>query len=208
MPDLASIATDVQTVVTNMQNNMLFSVKIVGILWIIHLINWITKYHLNLLGIHTRSPKGLPGIVCCPFLHANFNHIFFNTIPLFFLTDLVMLDGPIIFYTTTVTIILLSGILIWLMGKRGVHVGASAVIMGYFGYLLAKAYFNVTGVTIILAGISLYYFGGLLLSVFPDAKKNVSWEGHLFGLASGVFVAFYLPTILQIENTLLLNNPF
>ena len=100
------------------------------------------------------------------------------------------------FYYISGTITVLSGFLIWLFGRRGIHIGASSLIMGYFGYLLAKAYFNVTATTIVLAGFCLFYFGGLFLSLFPGAKKNVSWEGHVFGFVSGIFVSYYLPTLL------------
>lgn len=195
---LEKLANEVQSVITSMQHNMLFSLKIIGILWAIQIINLLTKYNLNNLGIRTRSISGLSGILFSPFLHGGFNHLFFNTIPLFVLSALVLLDGYVVFYYVSCTIIILSGLLIWLFGQRGIHVGASGLIMGYFGYLLAKAYFHITGTTIILAGICLYYFGGLVLSLFPGAKKNVSWEGHIFGLLAGIFVAYYLPHIMKI----------
>ena len=60
-------------------------------LGIIVLIPWIFYFFsllmpgLLLLGIQPRKALGLPGIVFAPFLHANFNHIFFNTIPLIIL---------------------------------------------------------------------------------------------------------------------------
>jgi len=195
---LEKLSTEIQHVIAAMQSNMLFSLKIIGVLWAIHITNRIMQYSLNNLGIRTRSLKGLPGIIFSPFLHGDFNHLFFNTIPLFVLSDLVLLDGKEVFYSVSFAIIILGGFLTWLFGKRGIHIGASSLIMGYFGYLLAKAYFHITGTTIILAGVCLYYFGGLILSVFPGAKKNISWEGHTFGLLSGIFVAYYLSVILQI----------
>jgi membrane associated rhomboid family serine protease len=138
---LEKLANEVQNVITSMQYNMLFSLKIIGILWAIQIINLLTKYNLNNLGIRTRSIRGLSGILFSPFLHGGFNHLFFNTIPLFVLSDLVLLEGHVVFYYVSCTIIILSGILTWLFGQRGIHIGASGLIMGYFGYLLAKAYF-------------------------------------------------------------------
>lgn len=195
---LETLATEIHHVIIAMQGNMLFSLEIIGLLWIIHIVNWLTGYGFNSFGIYTRRLRGLPGIIFAPFLHGDFNHLFFNTIPLFVLSDLVLLEGQVVFYVVSSVIIVLSGLLVWLFGKRGIHIGASSLIMGYFGYLLSKAYFHVTGTTIILAGICLYYFGGLILSIFPGAKKNVSWEGHIFGLLSGIFVAYYLPNILGV----------
>jgi membrane associated rhomboid family serine protease len=196
---LEELAAEVQGVITAMKGNMLFSLKIVAILWVIHIINFLTRYSLNKLGLQTRSLRGLSGIVFSPVLHGDFNHLFFNTIPFFVLSDLVLLNGRSTFYSISLAIIVLSGILLWLFGQRGIHIGASGLIMGYLGYLLAKAYFQVMGTTIILAGVCIYYFGGLLLSVFPGAKKNVSWDGHIFGLLSGIFTAYYSSYITKIN---------
>lgn len=189
------IGTEIQHVIIAMQGNMLFTFKIVAVLWVIHILNWLVQYKLNGLGIRTRTLRGLPGILFSPLLHGDFNHLFFNTIPLFVLSDLVLLEGKMVFYKVSLVIIILGGFLVWLFGRRGIHIGASCLIMGYFGYLLSKAYFHVTGTAIILAGICIYYFGGLILSVFPGAKKNVSWDGHIFGLLAGIFTAYYELTI-------------
>jgi len=193
---LEKIATEIQHLIIAMQVNTLFALELVGILWLIHISNCIMQYRLNALGIRPRSLSGLPGIMFSPLLHGDFNHLFFNTIPLFVLSDLILPEGKIMFYCVSGTITLLSGFLLWLFGRHGIHIGASSLIMGYFGYLLAKAYFNLTATTIVLAGFCLYYFGGLFLSLFPGAKKNVSWEGHVFGFLSGIFTSYYLPTIL------------
>lgn len=190
------IATEIQQLILAMQVNTLFALEIIGILWLIHIINCMMKYRLNALGIRTRSLSGLPGIMFAPLLHGDFNHLFFNTIPLFVLSDLILPEGKVIFYYVSGILVILSGLLIWLFGRRGVHIGTSSLIMGYFGYLLAKAYFHITATTIVLAGFCLYYFGGLFLSLFPGAKKNVSWEGHVFGFISGIFVSYYLPITL------------
>jgi membrane associated rhomboid family serine protease len=200
---LGKIATEIQHLIIAMQVNTLFALELVGILWLIHINNCIMQYRLNVLGIRPRTLSGLPGIMFSPLLHGDFNHLFFNTIPLFVLSDLILPEGKIIFYYVSGTITLLSGSLLWLFGRRGIHIGASSLIMGYFGYLLAKAYFNLTATTIVLAGFCLYYFGGLFLSLFPGAKKNVSWEGHVFGFLSGIFTSYYLPTILIFVRTYL-----
>jgi len=191
-----NIATEIHQLILAMKINTVFALELVSILWFIHIINCMMQYRLNVLGIRSRKLSGLPGIIFAPLLHGDFNHLFFNTIPLFVLSDLILPEGRITFYYVSGTITILSGFLIWLFGRRGIHIGASSLIMGYFGYLLAKAYFHVTATTIILAGFCLFYFGGLFLSLFPGAKKNVSWEGHVFGFASGIFISYYLPTIL------------
>ena len=97
-----------------------------------------------------------------------------------------------VFYIVTLTIILLSGFATWLLGRRAIHVGASSLIMGYFGYLFTEAYYQPTAITVIIAIVCIYYFGGLIIaSVIPSGKRNISWEGHVFGLAAGIATAMF-----------------
>lgn len=183
---------EIQNVVLSFQHNLLFVLGIIALLFIIHLINSMLGYRLNILGIYPRTLIGLPGILFCPFLHGNFNHLFFNSIPLFVLINLILLKGFTVFYSVTFSIIILSGLAIWLLGRPAIHVGASSLIMGYFGYLFTNAYYHPTAITVIIAIVCIYYFGGLIIaSTFPSGKKNISWEGHVFGLAAGVVTAMF-----------------
>ena len=142
------------------------------------------------LGIIPRRIYGLPGILFAPFLHANFNHVFFNTIPLVVLSNFLLMNGLTYFLSVSLFITLLSGLLIWCFAKPGLHVGASAVITGYWALLVSNVYQQGSLTAIILGVISIYYFMGILYGVFPG-EKGVSWQGHLFGLIAGL-VAGYL----------------
>jgi membrane associated rhomboid family serine protease len=181
-----------QNVVSFVQHNFHFVLGIIALLFIIHLVNWLLGYRLNILGIYPRTLFGLPGIVFCPFLHGNFNHLFFNSIPLFVLINLILLKGYMVFYSVTFSIVIVSGFAIWLLGRRALHIGASSLIMGYFGYLFTKAYYQPTAITVIIAVVCVYYFGGLIIaSILPSGKQNISWEGHVFGLAAGIATAMF-----------------
>lgn len=159
-------------------------------LWVIHFINILLGYRLNILGVYPRSVWGLIGIPCFSFLHGGFSHLFFNSIPLLVLINFMLLGGMQKFINISFTIMLISGGALWLFGRRAIHIGASCLVMGYFGYLLVNAYQHPSLLTIILALVCLYYFGGLLGSFFPTEEK-VSWEGHLFGFLAGL-AAVYL----------------
>jgi membrane associated rhomboid family serine protease len=152
---------------------------------------------LNILGIWPRKLLGLPGIIFSPFLHGDFNHLFFNSIPLFIMASFVLLNGMRVFICVSVIIMILGGFCTWLIGRRGVHIGASSVIMGYWGYLLIEAYKHPTVISIALAIVCLYYFGGLALNLFPTKVKS-SWEGHFFGFAAGLVAAYATPSILAL----------
>lgn len=163
---------------------------IIGLLWCIQLINWCCKYRLNVLGIHPRQLWGLVGIVFSPLLHKDFRHLFLNSIPLFILLCFIFLYGTSMVVQLTSVIVLLSGGGIWLFGRRGIHIGASAVVMGYFGFILAVALRTHLWLPIAVALVCVFYLGSLFASLFPT-KDQTSWEGHLAGFLAGVVFLFY-----------------
>ena len=191
---MEQLANSIQHIIDATQQNAYFLLKFVTLFWAIHLINWLAKYHLNVLGIKPRTSHGLLGIFFAPFLHGNFSHLFFNSIPLFVLGSLVLANGYEVFYTVSIVVIILGGFLTWLCGRNAIHIGASTLVMGYFGYLLASAYYSFNVNTIILAIICLYYFGGLIYALFPG-KKEISWESHVCGCAAGIAVSYFYPKI-------------
>lgn len=166
--------------------------KWIALLWIVNLINWnFFGKKLNVLGIYPRHPLGLVGIFFAPILHANFTHLLFNTFPLFFLALFIITLNINLFFEVTVIIVILSGFSLWCVGRKGIHLGASGVIAGYFGFILANAYREPTVTTAFCALVALYYFGGILFSLFPTEEKT-SWEGHLIGFLSGIVAMIFL----------------
>ncbi len=181
--------TSLTQIITQTEENKEALLFILAVPWTVYFLNIILQGRLLQLGIIPRSIYGLPGILFAPFLHANFNHIFFNSIPLIVLSNFILINGLNYFLWTSVLIGLLSGFLIWCFGKPGLHIGASALITGYWGLLVSEILQQGTLTAIVLGVISIYYFAGIFLGIFPG-KKGVSWEGHLFGLVAGMVVSF------------------
>jgi len=180
-----------------LQKNLEFVLLILVLLYAIHILNWMCGFRLNYLGIFPRKLFGLIGIFFSPFLHGNFNHLFFNSIPLFILVSFVLLSGFSVFLCVTGIIFIIGGLGTWLFGRKGVHIGASGVIMGYWSYLLVEAYYHPTIVSVALAGVCLYYFGGLLFHLFPQQVRT-SWEAHVFGFCGGITAAYVCPLLLAL----------
>lgn len=184
-----------QDTVASLQNNIPFLLILMAALWAIHLLNWLLHYRLNILGIYPRTWHGFIGIFCSPFLHGDFNHLFFNSIPLFILACFISLQGWQVFYCVSAIIILLGGFAVWLFGRPAIHVGASGLIMGYWSYLLLNTYRQPTLVGVVLGIVGLYYLGaGLALNLLP--RERSSWEAHIFGFAAGIAAAYLCPLVL------------
>jgi len=184
-----SLVTTLPEIVNILKAHMPTMLLFVLGIWIVHFCNVLLGYRLNLLGIYPRTWHGLLGIIFSPFLHGNFNHLFFNSIPLLLLANFVSLNGWPDFYRVSLSIILLSGSAVWLIGRPALHIGASSLIMGYWGYLLMNVVNQGTVTAILLALVSLYYFSGLALNLV-SFKKGVSWEGHIFGFFAGLATAY------------------
>ena len=167
-----------------------------AIIWGVNFINWfILRSRLNLLGIYPRHLFGLVGIIFSPILHGNFSHLLFNSLPAFALTCLILTSGLKVFLAVTFVVVLVGGFLTWLLGRKAIHIGMSGLIAGYFGFLLVNAIEHPGLVSIGLAIIVIYYFGGILLSLLPSDER-VSWEGHLFGFIAGLLASFIYPQVI------------
>ena len=188
---LTELTDSIQLIVQQTEFNAAILTKIVGTLWLIYFVNIILHQRLLYLGIIPRHLLGLSGIFFAPLLHANFNHLFYNTIPLIVLSNFILIQGVNYFLAVTAFITIVSGTLIWCFAKSGIHVGASALITGYWGLLVGEIYSPGTITAFILGGLSLYYFAGIFFGIFPQ-QKGVSWEGHLFGLIAGLSLSLIL----------------
>lgn len=160
------------------------SAALIGLLWLILLLSAI--FPLQNFGIVPRTLTGLPGILFAPFLHANVSHLAANTVALLVLgLILFTLEGPRMFGITAV-IIFFGGLGTWLIGRGGsIHLGASGLIYGIFGYVLAAGIFKRSIASIMGAIVVLLLYGGMIWGVLPS-QTGVSWEGHLCGFLAGV----------------------
>ena len=166
---------------------------LLGIMWLEEVIDFVLRGALNQYGIVPRDLTGLRGIVFAPFLHVNFTHLIANTLPFATLAWFVMLRRMRDFVLVSLLVMLIGGLGTWLIGaSNSVHVGASGLIFGYLGFLLARGFFERSWLAISLSLAVAFVYGGALWGVLPG-QADISWQGHLFGFIGGVLVAKWLP---------------
>ena len=152
---------------------------------------------LDLYGVQPRSADGFRQILFMPFLHGGFLHLIGNTVPFFVLGMLTIIRSVRDFVFVSILTAIASGLGAWIFGApNSVHIGASGVIFGYLGYLLLRGFFERSLMALGLGAIVFFFYGSILIGVLP-LQEGVSWQGHLFGLLSGVFAAYLLadPTL-------------
>ena len=136
------------------------------------------------LALVPRRVDGLPGILSAPLVHGSFAHLLANTFPLLILGGMVVIRGGAYYLTTTFPIVVLGGLGLWLLGRDAAHIGASGLLFGYFGFLVARGYYERRLGSIAVSIVVVVAYGGMIAGVLPR-DDQVSWEAHLFGLIAG-----------------------
>jgi membrane associated rhomboid family serine protease len=166
---------------------------LVGFMWVVEIVNKIDDQRLSSDGIYPRSLSGLPGIISAPFLHAGFGHLLGNTVPFVVLGLVIGVAGARRLIEVTVIVILVAGLGTWLTAGSGTDtIGASGVVFGYAGYLIARGFFTRNVGSLAIGVVVALLFGAALASdLVPQA--GISWEDHLFGGLGGILAARVLP---------------
>lgn len=164
-----------------------------AVLWVVQIINAIDDYRLDRFGLQPRNVGGLWGVLTAPFLHSSYGHLLANTVPVVLVGWVLLLAGLSTWAAVTGLVVVGGGLLTWLVGPGDtVIVGASGMVFGWLGYLLARAYFSRKLKWIVVAVLVLIFFGTLLFGLIPSINSDVSWQSHLCGFATGVGVGALL----------------
>ncbi|OBI92481.1 rhomboid family intramembrane serine protease [Mycobacterium sp. 1245805.9] len=172
----------------------------VALLYLVELIDQLMGGRLDSNGIRPLTTDGLWGIIFAPALHANWQHLMANTVPLLVLGFLMTLAGLSRFVWATVIVWVVGGFGTWLIGNVGSacgptdHIGASGLIFGWLTFLLVFGIFVRRFTDIVIGLVVLFVYGSVLLGAMPVLHQcgGVSWQGHLSGAVAGVVAAYLL----------------
>ncbi len=163
-------------------------------MWLVFFLD--TKFNLDLsrYGTSPRTLSGLTGILFSPFLHSNLEHIAGNSIPLLVLGMLTFYFYKPIAWGSFLWIYFMAGIWLWVGGRNNpegsiYHIGASGLIYGAATFLFFSGVFRKHKPLMVISALVAFLYGSMMYGIFP-LERNVSWEAHLFGAISGVFVAY------------------
>jgi membrane associated rhomboid family serine protease len=74
-----------------------------------------------------------------------------------------------------------------------IHIGASGLVFGWFGFLVVRGFVDRSLITLSAALAVGLLYGSILWGVLPG-QPGVSWEAHLFGAIAGAAAAFLVRT--------------
>ena len=165
----------------------------IGLIIVLEVLNGTVDHALNEYGLVPRTLSGLIGIPVSPLLHGSYLHVQSNAVALMALGTLAVIRSGNRFIWVCLLIILVGGLGVWVFGRPAVHVGASGLVFGLFGYLLLRGVLDFSILSVMVAIIVAGVFGWMVLSGLLPTNEFVSWEGHLSGLAAGGLAAIVVP---------------
>ncbi|HEV2775261.1 MAG TPA: rhomboid family intramembrane serine protease [Solirubrobacteraceae bacterium] len=177
---------------TDRTNALLLVVAMVGLMWILEVVDIAADHRLDNYGIHPRDVDGLAEILSAPFLHAGFGHLVSNTVPFLAMGAAIALGGLLRVGLVTLIVAVVSGFGTWLIAASdSVHLGASGVVFGYATYLVSRGIFSRRLSELAVGVVVVAIWGvGLLQGLLP--QERISWQAHLFGAVGGVIAASML----------------
>jgi len=159
------------------------------LIWGTYLVGGLISKDLLQYGILPRNWGSIGGVLAWPFLHADFTHLGNNTLTLVVFGAIISLrSSSSEFLILSFLITLYAGLGVWLMGRPYLHVGASGLVFGYFGYIMTRGIYDGRISSVLISTIVMLLFGGMIWGILPT-DRQVSWEGHLFGFLAGVVLA-------------------
>jgi membrane associated rhomboid family serine protease len=174
--------------------SLFFPAVFVIFMWIMKILDVTFDLDLNRFGLQPLHWKGLAGIITAPFLHADFAHLFANSIPMLVLGGLIFYFYREISWPVVILTWLITGSWVWLFARgNAVHVGASGVVYGMAAFLFLSGIIRREKSSMVITLLVTFLYGGMIWGIFPELFPNqpISWESHLMGLIAGAVLAIW-----------------
>ena len=175
-------------------NILKYPVLFVITMWLVKLIEIYFNIPYVKYGVLPRKLDGLRGVLFSPLIHGDFNHLINNSLPIIVLGSGIIYFYPKIKFEIIIWLYFISGILLWGIGRDSYHIGASGFIYALAGFIFFSGLIKKNKSLSALSLIVVFVYGSMFWGILPT-HENVSWEGHLSGLITGIIVALYFKNL-------------
>lgn len=174
-----------------------FPILLLVFIWVVKVVEFLTGHSFAPLGIYPHEALSLPHILTAPFVHGSWGHLASNSLPILVLTVIIVLFYKKVAYKVFFTVMIGTGLMVWLFARPSYHIGISGVIYGLISFIFWTGVFKKNSKSIVLSLVVLVLYAGSVESVFPNVEPNISWESHLFGVLVGIVVAFVFKGVIE-----------
>ena len=171
---------------------IVYPLLLLSVMWTVYWAQRVSGNDLVSYGIRPHHWESWKGVLFMPLLHSphDYAHIINNSFP-----TAVLLYALIYYYRSIALKVftiswLVTGIGVWAFAKddNAYHIGMSGVIYALFGFLFISGFFRNYRPLQAISLFVVFVYGSMFWGIFPQ-KENISWEGHLSGMAIGIFLA-------------------
>jgi membrane associated rhomboid family serine protease len=145
---------------------------------------------LSNLGVEPRTWQGIIHMPSMLFVHATPEHLWNNVLAFFILTTTLFF----FYYEIAIPVFLImwvfSPVILFVIGRENVHIGASVLIYAEFAFLFFSGIFRRNLNTKRISMAVGFVYGYTVWYMFP-IEQQVSWEGHISGFICGILLAWF-----------------
>jgi membrane associated rhomboid family serine protease len=141
-------------------------------------------------GVYPQEWHGLFGILTAPLIHADLKHLADNSVPVFVLSLAIFYFYREIAYKIFFFVYLVSGMLVWIVGREAYHIGASGLIYGFASFVFFSGVLRKNVNLLAISLLVIFLYGSLIWGILPY-DYQISWESHLMGAITGALLALY-----------------
>jgi membrane associated rhomboid family serine protease len=161
-----------------------------GVLWFIFLVMKILAIQSHSLALIPGSFNQWWGIWTFTLVHSDFNHIFSNTVSLFFVGVLIRYSFPRIFDIVWISSFALPGLGMWFFARPSYHLGASAWLYALVFFVFFSGILRKHKRLLAQSMLMVFLYGSFVWGLLPH-DPHISWEGHSMGALVGFFLAVF-----------------
>jgi membrane associated rhomboid family serine protease len=188
LPDTAFSPEALRRDRRRLETALFWGAVFVGLLWLVRLAEWAAGQPFTFLGLAPREWRGLAGIIGAPLVHGSLAHLAANSAPTFVLLSLGLYAVPRATLRALPLIWILSGLLVYALGRPSLHIGASGLTHGLMAFLFLLGALRRDRVTLAISFVVFFLYGSMIYGFLPTTA-DISFEYHGAGLASGVLAA-------------------
>ncbi|MFO7935381.1 MAG: rhomboid family intramembrane serine protease [Bacteroidales bacterium] len=170
--------------------SMVFPAFFLFLIWAVKLFEMAMDISFVEGGVYPRRISGLKGILFSPLIHGDWKHLVDNSMPVFLLSLALFYFYRDIAYRIWVLIYFISGLLLWGIGRQAYHIGSSGLIYGLAAFLFISGILRKVRSLMAISLLVVFWYGSLVWGLLPF-DYQISFEAHLTGAVSGIFLSVF-----------------
>jgi membrane associated rhomboid family serine protease len=171
-------------------HSLVFPTFFLILIWMIKISEAALEMSFSQLGLFPLEARGLWGILFAPLIHADFKHLFDNSVPLYFLSIAIFYFYRPVAYRVFFLIWFVTGLIVWLTARPAYHIGASGLVYGFASFVFFSGVIRNNIHLLAISLIVVFMYGSLIWGIFPYDLR-ISWESHLVGGLTGLGIALF-----------------